>query len=322
VFHVQHELVKGSSGALSSKRRQAEQALDETTQQVKAYQEAEGSQDPPQMAAQLEQAAQQALETAVERQEQARQAMRGISSAYHPYDLESGAARSAEQVSASLEQHFEAIETVATAAELSESCFKRIAKAKRVVSAMVATIAFFWLTVRAKVEALSLAPEVERGMYDNLIPGIYLHLVSEKAQDAEQRHTLQRNSAELLAPLWARDGPLRDLGPEDKLLIERVALECAHLFQRSSSCVEGRNGLLALYHHSLHRISNRKLAALTTTHNYFVKRSDRTTAAERFFGAKPGDLFEWLLDHVDLPGRPAQKRLQPQRKEFLVSPAA
>jgi hypothetical protein len=187
---------------------------------------------------------------------------------------------------------------------------------------MVATIAFFWLTARAKVEALSLAPEVERVVYDNLIPGIYLHLVSEKAQHAEQRHALQRKSEELLAPLRARDGPLGDLEPEEKLVIERVAQECAHLFQRSSSCVEGRNGQLALRHHSLHRISNRKLAALTTTHNYFVKWSDGTTAAERFFGAKPKNLFEWLLDCVDLPGRLAQKRSQPQRKEYLVPATA
>ncbi|HEY85831.1 MAG TPA: hypothetical protein G4N96_12060 [Chloroflexi bacterium] len=75
------------------------------------------------------------------------------------------------------------------------------------------------------------------------------------------------------------------------------------IFQRSSSCVEGRNGLLALLHHSLHRLSNRKLSALTTVHNYFVKRRDGTTAAERFFSSPPKDLFEWLLERVDIPGR-------------------
>lgn len=335
VFHVQHELVKGTSGALASKMRQAEQAVAEAAKQVGAHQEAqaacqeaEGAECPPELAAQLaqaqeqEQAAQPVLETAAAQQERARQAIQGIGAAYHPYDLETGAARNAKDVSTSLEQHFAEIETVATETGLSESCVKRIAKAKRVVGAMVATIAFFWLSVRAKVEALSLAPEVERAVYDNLIPGIYLHLVSEKAQHAEQRHALQRKSEELLAPLRARDGPLGDLEPEEKLVIERVAQECAHLFQRSSSCVEGRNGQLALRHHSLHRISNRKLAALTTTHNYFVKWSDGTTAAERFFGAKPKNLFEWLLDRVDLPGRPAQKRSQPQRKEYLVPAAA
>jgi hypothetical protein len=300
VFHVQHELVKGTSGALASKTRQAEQAVAEAA----------------------EPAAQQVLETATAQQERARQAIQGIGAAYHPYDLETGAARNAKEVSTSLEQHFAEIETVATETGLSESCVKRIAKAKRVVSAMVTTIAFFWLTVRAKVEALSLTPEVERAVYNNLIPGIYLHLVSEKAQDAEQRHALQKKSEELLVPLRARDGPMADLEPEEKLVIERVAQECAQLFQRSSSCVEGRNGQLALRHHSLHRISNRKLAALTTTHNYFVKRSDGTTAAERFFGAKPKNLFEWLLDRVDLPGRPAQKRSQPQRKAYLIPAAA
>jgi len=128
---------------------------------------------------------------------------------------------------------------------------------------------------------------MEQAVYDNLIPAIYLHLVSEKAQNAERRHELQGRSKELLAPLLSTNGPLGGLGKEDLVVIETVAQECAQLFQRSSSCVEGRNGQLALRHHSLHRIGNRKLAALTTVHNYFVKRSEGTTAAERFFGSKP-----------------------------------
>jgi hypothetical protein len=105
-------------------------------------------------------------------------------------------------------------------------------------------------------------------------------------------------------------------------VINQVAQECAQLFQRSSSCVEGRNGQLALQHHGLHRISNRKLAALTTAHNYFVKRDDGTTAAERFFGSKPRDLFEWLLDKVNISGRPALERQRPKRVEFPALVAA
>ena len=75
-------------------------------------------------------------------------------------------------------------------------------------------------------------------------------------------------------PLLSSDGPLAGLETEEKVVIETVTRECAQLFQRSSSCVEGRNGQLALRHHSVHRISNRKLAALTAVHNYFIKRSD------------------------------------------------
>ena len=326
VFHVQHELVKGVSGALASKARKAKQAACEAKEKVNQLQERlqEGIAGSPKGLAEIqqqEQAAQQALEAALARQERARQAIQGVSAAYHPYDLETGAERDAEEVSDSLEKHFAEIETVAEEAQLSENAFKRIAKAKKVVVTMVATIAFFWLTVRAKVEALGLAPQVERAMYDYLIPGIYLHLVSGKVEDAGQRHALQSKSEELLAPLRARDGPLSGLKAEEMATVEEVTLECAQLFQRSSSCVDDRNGQLALHHHRLHRISGRKLAALTTVHNYFVRRENGTTAAERFFGAQPRDLFEWVLDRVDLPGRPAEKRAQPQQGGYLLTGA-
>jgi len=336
VFHVQNELVKGTSVALARRKRQAEQAMAEAAKKVSGHREEQmayfngerGSECPSELDQQIELAqeqereARQALETAAGHRERAKQAIRGISAAYHPYDLETGAARSAEKVASSLEQHFSELETVATEAHLPERCVKKIKKAKRVVVEMIATIAFFWLTVRAKVEALSLSPEVEQAVYGNLIPAIYLHLVSEKAPDAERRHELQRRSEELLSPLLSTDGPLGSLEKEELVVIETVAQECAQLFQRSSSCVEGRNGQLALRHHSLHRISNRKLAALTTVHNYFIKRSDSTTAAERFFGAKPKELFEWVLERVDLPGRPAQKRSWQKRKTYLVQAAA
>src|SRR4051794_26453895 len=51
-----------------------------------------------------------------------------------------------------------------------------------------------------------------------------------------------------------------------------------------------------------------RLKALTVIHNYRTQRADGTTAAERFFGKKPRDLFTWLLERLpDLP-RPAAKR--------------
>ncbi len=335
VFHVEQELVKGSSFALASRKRKAEEAVDKTVSEVKRHQEekeAYHSQKPRKRgrppgfdkrikeAQEKEKEAKQRLERAEAHQERASQAIRGISEVYHPYDLETGKPRSAEDVSSALEKQFSEIEKVADEAELPERSLKKIKKAKRLVVEMVATIAFVFLGIRARVEALSLASEVEQAVYDNLIPAIYLHLVSGKVDNAAQRHQLRGKSEELLSPLLARDGPFAGLDNEELALIEKVAIECAQLFQRSSSCVEGRNGLLSLFHHSLHRLSNRKLSALTTVHNYFVKRSDGTTAAERFFCSPPKDLFEWLLERVDIPGRPAQKRSQPHRKVYLPQP--
>ena len=90
--------------------------------------------------------------------------------------------------------------------------------------------------------------------------------------------------------------------------LERKAQICADLFQRSSSCVEGRNGQLSLKHHALHRFTSRKLQALTVLHNYLVRRLDGTTAAERFYGTATRDLFAWLLDRLPIPARPHARR--------------
>jgi len=329
LFHVQRELVRGTSVALAGRKRRAEETVAEAAKQVSRHREeqptdpdGEGSHESvPGVEEQLEQA-QKTLETVTAHQERVKKAIQGVSVAYHPFDLETGAARSAEEVSTAFEQLFAEVETVAAEANLPQRCLEKIEKAKGVVVEMVATVAFFWLIVRAKVEASSLTSEVEQAVYDHLIPAIYLSLVSEKTRDPEQRYTLLIESEELLAPLLSRDGPLGNLETTEKVVIETVARECAQLFQRSSSCVEGRNGQLALRHHSLHRISNRKLTASTTVHNYFIERRDGTTAAERFFGSKPRDLFERLLDQVDLPGRPARKRSQPQRRAYLVQAAA
>ena len=179
---------------------------------------------------------------------------------------------------------------------------------------MVATIAFFFLTTQAKIAALGLTQEQEQAVYDQLIPGVYLQLTADKAATAQERQALRQQSEHLLAPLQSVDSPLFLLDPAQKQRIEEVATECAQLFQRSSSCTEGRNGQLALRHHSLHRLSHPRLNALTTVHNYFITRPDGSTPAQRFFNADPHSLFDYLLAHVDLPGRPAQKRppLPPQ----------
>src|SRR5262249_2343332 len=118
----------------------------------------------------------------------------------------------------------------------------------------------------------------------------------------------------MLERIRAPGAALGQLPAEERVRIERVAQQASDLFQRSSSCVEGRNGQLALRHHSLHRLTKGKLAALTVVHNYYLTRTDGTTAAERFFGSKPVDLFDWLMDHLEVPGRPAAKRSKTIRK--------
>lgn len=334
VFHVQHEVSKGTSGPLASKVRQAEKGVaaaekgvgkqEATKEKFERRKRKRGR--PPNFDQRIEaaqQAAQAARSQLVQRQrqrERAQQANQAISRVYHPYHLETGVAQNAERVAAALAKQFTELEAVAHQAGLSERSQQRIAKAKRMVAPMVATIAFFWLTVRAKIEALQVAPEVEKLVYAQLLPAFYLLRVANKTKPATRRRQLEQTTNRLLAPLLNKDSPLQQLPIADIQCLEDVAWECVHLFQPSSSCVEGRNGQLALRHHALHRLSDRKLNALKVVHNFYLQREDGMTAAERFFGAPPRDLFAYLLERVDIPGFPAKKRPRVEQKVSLVSP--
>ena len=329
LFHVQHAASQATSAPMAAQVRKAETVLAEASQGLEKQQNLQQTYlnsdprpvgRPPAFQQHIATAqasateAQASLDAALARQAQAKATIQAISQSYHPYDPATGEARDATSVAAELDTHFATLETLAAAANLSTRCQEQIRKAKRVVVKMVATIAFFFLTTQAKIAALGLTQEQEQAVYDQLIPGVYLQLTADKAATAQERQAMRQQSEHLLAPLQSVDSPLFLLDPAQKQRIEEVATECAQLFQRSSSCTEGRNGQLALRHHSLHRLSHPRLNALTTVHNYFITRPDGSTPAQRFFNADPHSLFDYLLAHVDLPGRPAQKRppLPPQ----------
>lgn len=83
--------------------------------------------------------------------------------------------------------------------------------------------------------------------------------MSKRTADRVQRKQLTELSGQLLDKVNARDGPLSKLSPQELVELEKVAVECAQLWRRSSSCVEGRNGRLALWHLRLSRLSERKV---------------------------------------------------------------
>jgi hypothetical protein len=235
------------------------------------------------------------------RQARARQAIRGLGDDDHPFDLATGQAVEAEAVRQRLEGRLASLETLANEARLSEGNRERLGKARRVLPGLVAAVAFFWVRLRAA----SLASYgAEAGWVERLVAGMYLRVAAGKARCAGERRRLQSLAQECVSAAHVACGE----PPGGWALAESRAREWAGWFQRSSSCVEGRNGVLSLHHHGLHRLGGRRLRALTALHNYWVRGRAGTTAAERFFGRKPGDLFEHLLEVLPLPARPAARR--------------
>jgi hypothetical protein len=136
----------------------------------------------------LLQQASSARQKAQERIDTVAAAIKNINQAYHPFNLQSGEAPSPKAVEQILLQQFSTTRRIAGEAELSLSAIKRIQKAKRVLSKMIATLTFFFLTITAKVTGLMLEKEVEEIVLSQLIPAIYLVLVSKRTTDRIQMH--------------------------------------------------------------------------------------------------------------------------------------
>jgi len=259
---------------------------------------------------------------AQQRQTDARECVRELSALYHPDDLSTGQRQPVAQVAERFRAVWARLHQIATAADLPSRARERLAKAQRVTTQLLATLAFFFATLTAKVEALNLPPALETALTEQLIPAIDLDRVAERATQAAQRQTLRSLSAQLLAPLRQPEQVLQTLAADDRQRLEQVASDAADLFQRSRSSVEGRNGQLSRHHQGHHRLSDRKLTALTAVHNYFIQRPDGTTAAERFFGRPPAPLFEQLLQRMPLPPSPARRRPPPPKPAYLLPIAA
>lgn len=336
LFHLQHEVSQAMSLSLKRAEQQAEsdQARakarwqDECAAEQAYHRRRHGPGRPPAFAARLDEAltayvhARLAREQAHAHRAEAKALIGAFSEVDHPYEIQQGQAQTPAQLETRLGTLFARLEAIAEEADLSERLCAHLAKAKRLTHRLVATLAFFFMMVNTRVQALDLAPAIEQAMLNDLIPALYLERAAARSTRAEHRHRLRALSAHRLAPLQQPSHPIQSLDLQTRHHLEQVAGECADLFQRSSSCVEGRNGFLALYQHGHHRLSPRKQQVLTALHNFAIQRPDGTTAAERFFAQPHPSLFEQVLEGMPWPARPARRRPRPARQPYLIPVAA
>lgn len=321
VWHGQNELNKATVRVLSSKERKREKACEIAHKKKEAQQEKLaniGPGTPQEIVDEMESNLSKIEAEEVwanleyldikEEQDIVKDSVRAISSCYHPFDLETGRRKEPQEVSGELENCFRDIRGVAKRVSLGKKCKDRISKAYNLVTQMVATILFYHKTVQDWVDELQLPLNLEKVILERCIPGRYIELVATKTKDKDRRAALRELASKLILTPEEKKHHWSLLDENTQLMLDWVIEECAQLFQRSSSCVEGRNGHLSLFHHGLHFISDRKLEALTTVKNYYKMYPDGTTSAERFFGKEPKNMFRHLLTHLEVPARPARAR--------------
>ena len=322
LFHIQQEITKGLTSHLARtlqqvKKKQEElqkEKLEMLTKFGDHLKQVEGVQELSKRGINAgkqileieneEEANQKAIEIAENRYKTAQEARRGITSDYHPFSLDTGERQTPETVKERLEKSYATLETIAKEAGCTDKQKQKLEKSRGALESMMAVLFFFFSFLALTIKSMGL-DESSGKLFERLVSIEYLKLCLKKAKKKRQKDnikaTLQRLEEELAKNfLWGQ------IAQAVQTEWWRKALECAQVFQRSSSCVEGRNGQLSLKFHAFRRLNEQTLRVLTVLHNYFIKRADGTTAAERFFGQKPRELFEWLLDKVELP-RPRSK---------------
>jgi uncharacterized protein DUF6399 len=257
----------------------------------------------------LRRQAQEQLLQCQDRQAEVKEAIRGLGDDYHPFNAKTGAAVSAESLQTELQTRLEVIQSAADEEGLSDKSQQKINRVRKMLPQLVATLAWFWSQVTALLAAKTWSEEEKKLFKEKVLGWVYWRHASNRGRDAKHKQQLrelaQRCQEQVEAdPLW------QTLSKEQKEEMLVLAEECAGRWVRSSSCVEGRNGVLRLRHHGRQGLSEKALAALTVLHNYWIRRPNGTTAAERFFAQEPADLFEWLRARFPQLPRPVRSRKQ------------
>ena len=316
-FHIQQEITKAGSAQLKLKLKRKVEVLGNIKKQTErlrgkrsAYESLETKprgrpidyDTQIEKSVSVEKAQVRAITDASQRNDLFHSARRSLSSSYHPYNLESGLPQYPTDVEKKLNTAFNKIQEIVKGS--GKAFEKRVGKARKLVDAMRETIAFYFATVAIILNGKNYDVRSRMLIEEYLIPACYLEGASLKCSNKEKAYEMTLLRDDLMAEYQARAGPFAIYSDQQLEGMLNTAKECAAIFQRSSSPVEGRNGQLALNYHNIHRLSNRKLACLTTLHNFDTRRNDKSTPAERFFENKHRDLFGYLLKNVEMPGRP------------------
>ncbi len=169
------------------------------------------------------------------------------------------------------------------------------------IAAIAAGINLWWQSVEESLQLEDIDVAMSNWLLGYFLPHFYWRSVIERTKNPALRKIYERTSSSALSRLLQH--PFTSELDQDEWSYWRCwAEQRSAQFQRSSSAIEGRNGYLSRLHHCGRGISTKQLQVLTVIHNFSLKRTDGTTAAQRLFGKEFPELFEWVIARMsELP---------------------
>jgi hypothetical protein len=148
---------------------------------------------------------------------------------YHPYDIASGLKQASSVVGEKLNTAFDTIEEIVSGT--GNAFEKRIIKARKLVSAMETTIAFYFATVAAILDQKGYGERSRMLLEDFLIPACFLELAASKIGNKEKALEMRHIKNDLMAEYESRAGPFSLYTPQELDDMLDTAKECSAVFQ-------------------------------------------------------------------------------------------
>jgi len=323
IFHGLHDISKWMGSSLGRRKSTTKRQLDKCESSLeKAEKRGASKTIVASKAEQVEQARaqDQAVTQALDNY---RGTIRKISKTVHPFKLDDNKPQDSANVAKELREQAKDIEVLACKHDINDNS-GAMKKFKNQIKELVPSIDFWWLYVLTNlmVEQRQRSKGLLAWAMYSLLPTVYWHNQAKKTKNPTLREEYEKAYKEALVVFHTH--ALTGTFSEDEILFwQNWAQEMVEKFHRASSAVEGRNGFLSQIYHNHRGLSSKRLKALTVMHNYFITRSDGSTAAQRLFGEKPPDLFEWLLHRMgELPlPRKSRKHVKSNPLNLLSVPA-
>jgi hypothetical protein len=313
VFHGLYELSKATSAGLSSQERAAKKSLDKVEEAIKKdssespsiFIKKRSKQKERQKKLEKQRDAYKATyEEKRKVKEETQAAKKELGQIYHPIDLKTGRLQSPKAIKQKMQKQFQIIEENAEKAGLNQKSKWRIQKGARAFASMLEYYILFFTTLILLIKDANLNISQRKFFKEVVFPITYYKMI--------WRRLPKKDKEELLGIFTSLQKRFqKGAFPEEvKKALMRLGKDISQRFQRSSSCVEGRNGMLSLAMHRFRCIAPKTLRVLSVVHNFGARRKDDgSTAAERFFGMRHDSLFEHLVENVKIPGKP-QKQIR------------
>jgi len=305
IFHAQYDISKWLGRSLHGKLGQASKQLKEAEEKMASLEEKRIA---PEKIAKQEQSIEQ-YQHALKGIEEARQAydetQRSVSAAVHAFSIEENTPQTSEQVENRLEEQTQRFEQIAQEQSVSDNK-DAAGKFRRQIKDVAGIVDAWWLWTKESLES-GLGAELRYWLLYILLPVIYWHYQLHKTQNPEMKK-LYAAALQKAQAVYAVHPVTQTMLPDDLDHWRSWAEWASGNFHRASSAVEGRNGCLAQSYHNGRGLTGRRLAALTTIHNYDTHRRDGSTPAERLYGQQFPDLFEWLLGQMGALPLPRKAR--------------